>query len=654
MVSISKPLKERFAYIASSFEVVTGLPSVEFVPNYVGYLNGTCDFEVAVEFMRRADIYFKSKGLTPEVIMHNKDLFMPASVKKKEGSFFTPLRWARKAHELVMAGVSSVGQDLSDYVVWDCASGVGNLLLEFPRCKHLYFSTLNSEDIPVVEERVSKRLDKQPFTAFQLDFLGSVDSGFVPSLTNQLPKGLQEVLKNKGKLAIIINPPYSVKGVKTGLFNHLKQIGQPEFGVDLYLQFVWQVMHLVEYWGLTDVEFVLMTTYSMHIMDTGEPAVKQLCSTFNYGGGFLFPASDFDGVNKDFVWGISTTRWFKHEGVPHVETTFMDLDVLQSSETSKVEVKGVTGELRSEPELEKVRTTSYSVEMPLRFAKVLGLLAKSKKDKVFPRVSIYGDRLVDNQLLKLESRTPLFYMQVRDSLRSSPAYLSVSSVGGVDVCSVAIYEENFWSAVYFFLATMEDRSWVNGAYERLLSPAFDDYYETVWKPNALLMFLSARKQMTSAVRDLPSQVGSVSLNNGLWFISKAETLEAISKNRDEFSRKSLMHDVERFSLSDGFIVAEVEKALASPNVLPSVKELFLTTKGIYLKYLECRDVIEGQPLTSAYDLGLVQIRRLSNFVSSDLEPYLDFSRNIGFGERLQLLHGLSFNRRSPDVNNRAW
>ena len=80
-----------------------------------------------------------------------KDLGMTKQERELEGSFYTPLVWAKKAHDL-LSDIS----DLEDYVVWDASCGTGNLLIEFPKCKHLYLSTLHEEDVQLTKARFEK------------------------------------------------------------------------------------------------------------------------------------------------------------------------------------------------------------------------------------------------------------------------------------------------------------------------------------------------------------------------------------------------------------------------------------------------------------------------------------------------------------------
>ena len=149
--------------------------------------------------------------------------------RELEGSFYTPLFWGRKAHELL-----SDIPNLEDYVVWDASCGTGNLLIEFPKCKHMYLSTLHEEDVRLTKERFERERPDLETTVFQLDFLGSTDSPLIQNFSRQLPESLQKVLQNNEKLIILMNPPYSTRGVSTPVAKRLSSLRLKGYAADLY------------------------------------------------------------------------------------------------------------------------------------------------------------------------------------------------------------------------------------------------------------------------------------------------------------------------------------------------------------------------------------------------------------------------------------
>lgn len=652
-VSIPKQVQVQLSYLAVMYERVLGRDITEFHNSVIEFHDNADALDVEERmFMDFVMKFLASKGISYEDVLHNKDLFMSSDVKKEEGSFFTPLRWARKAHELV---IDSVGLDeLKDYVVWDTACGSGNLLLEFPACKHLYFSTLNGEDVPIVEERLSKRADKQPFTAFQLDFLGSIDSVFMPEFTSQLPEGLQDVLKNNGKLAIVINPPYATRGTNTYVGRELSKRGLTDFRMDLYHQFVWQVINLVNHWNLDNFEFVLMTSGSLHLNKSAEPVVHFMNDNLSYTKGFLYPASDFEGVSGDFVWAISVTHWTRKKGIPHKPVEVLEMEVLETGE-KKVPVVDYDGSvIRDDFEILKTCDTVYPVDLPRPFAQWVQDGVSVKKSQDMYRLSVYGDNIVSNSegkpyMIRAEAEQPIGYVDVRNTLRSAPQYIQVATTPSSSD-NVVIREENFDRLVFYFNYALRNKTWEDKAYQRLIAPIEDDFYRDVYMPNAVAHLAGSRKNFAYAVRDFVSPSGIYSFASPMFWIEDEEVLDAIMSNDNDVYREKLLADFNAYKGRNTYVQQRVSEALASPNLSPIILDFMNYLKLITLKYLAIRKVRDDHPLDSAFDLNYAQIRRLPNFETKDEEIFHEL-HNKAWAEIEKLNRRLSFNFGDKNVNN---
>ncbi|MBS4269101.1 hypothetical protein [Campylobacter vulpis] len=95
-----------------------------------------------------------------------RDLLVPSNIRERKGEFFTPDIWVRKAHLYLK---QALGKELyTDYYLWDCAAGTGNLLkglsLEQSR---IYASTLFDQDVAEMKTSAITL----PKHIFQFDFL---------------------------------------------------------------------------------------------------------------------------------------------------------------------------------------------------------------------------------------------------------------------------------------------------------------------------------------------------------------------------------------------------------------------------------------------------------------------------------------------------
>lgn len=158
-------------------------------------------------------------------IIDRRDLLVPSDIRERKGAFFTPQIWVSKAQSYLEKALGENYQ--SEYYIWDCAAGTGNLLTNLTESHRLYASTLDKADVEIMQELSSENaLHLLPKHIFQFDFLNDeffdkpcdkhikneLDSKCPNCVESKLPKSLQEILKNdekRKKLIIFINPPYA-------------------------------------------------------------------------------------------------------------------------------------------------------------------------------------------------------------------------------------------------------------------------------------------------------------------------------------------------------------------------------------------------------------------------------------------------------------
>lgn len=159
-----------------------------------------------------------------DYIIDRRDLLVPSDIRERKGAFFTPQIWVQKAQSYLE---KALGEDWqSEYYVWDCAAGTGNLLANLTESQNLYASTLDKADVKIMQELAeNKHLSLLQNHIFQFDFLNDkffdkpceehkdkLDSACKECQESKLPKNLQSILKDeekRKKLIIFINPPYA-------------------------------------------------------------------------------------------------------------------------------------------------------------------------------------------------------------------------------------------------------------------------------------------------------------------------------------------------------------------------------------------------------------------------------------------------------------
>lgn len=609
----TKRVKEDIAYYLAYYTQVLGREIENFTVDLVDFGNDLLVDDLH-EFFLRFVFDMKERKITIDDCLSNKDLFMDNAYKITEGSFFTPLGWAKKAQLLA---IDKIGlEEFKDYNVWDCSCGSGNLVHGLPPHKKLFLSTLNAEDIPIVEKRYPEA------EVFQLDFLGAYDSWLSYDLTSKLPSSLQQVLTNKEKLLIIINPPYATKGIDTVVGKYLQEIRETDLSLDLFRQFIWQVCNLVEIHGLDNVDFVLMVSNSLNQVTSGVTANRLLTNTFNYESGFVFPLNVFSGVLESSRRSVCCSYWWKRPNVAIEPRKEFYYDAYGTEELA----------LKNQPD-------GY-IYYPLEFNNGVGDylrrgLNNQVKQKTYTPIDVVGKYLPERTKVQgpedvlawLSWRSDM--MRLRDimALRTYPT----------EARGIPITQGNFYNMCWYISYYLTEFSWLDRYYMRLEAPIENDFYNDVYKPNALLIALACRKNFTSGFRGVKTDDGVLDVSNALFFLEKNEVLAAIKENKT--CSEELLHDFKTHWVDNSWLIKEIEYALSVSE--KEIVELFQHVKKTLLNNLKTRVIEVNNPSSASYDLGLWQVRKLKSFDESYEEVYTELYAKMHV-KRLELIRCLDF------------
>jgi hypothetical protein len=260
-----------------------------------------------------------------EYMANRRELLVPQDVRERKGSFFTPQIWVEKSQEYL---ATVLGEDWQDeYYVWDCAAGTGNLLAGLTNKYNIYASTLDIQDINVIEDRIDT-MNKNSVDGNGSNLLNShvFQFDFLNDSFDKLPKTLQEIINNpakRKKLVIYINPPYKEasnkktlidrkvgnRGVEQSKTNkkYSEKLGQGN--AELFAQFLTRIYFEIE--GCKIAEFSTLKTLSgQHFINFRQFFLAKLESAF------IIPASSFDNVYGTFpigfkIWDTSKKEIFK-------------------------------------------------------------------------------------------------------------------------------------------------------------------------------------------------------------------------------------------------------------------------------------------------------------------------------------------------------
>lgn len=597
MVKLGQKGQELLRYLTAFFDkYVEGEGSLSV------QVNSEDTTEEQALFLENNQKLLKSVGLL-DTSHSVKDLGMSKQERELEGSFYTPLFWGRKAHELL-----SDIPNLEDYVVWDASCGTGNLLIEFPNCKHVYLSTLHEEDVRLTKERFEKERPDLETTVFQLDFLGSTDSPLIQNFSRQLPESLQKVLQNNKKLIILMNPPYSTRGVSTPVAKHLSSLRLKGYAADLYSQFMWQVKNLVQVHHLTQAELIWMVPVSFLLNHRTFEVRKDYATDFEFHSGFMSPLADFQGSADVSSSYLCTTRWSTNQ---KGSKDLVDLPVYSPS-----------GDLLyTQPlYLKTRRKTASDLVKGIHTRNHISLQQLDSKGNI-----------VSNDLSPRQY-TPLGVFQF-----SSLSYLSLAK-NLVTTCEIfsmesratrSIKEEYFPMLTYLYALKFVRDIPVEVATSQTKVPKFDEVWNKIY-PNFALLFFINRELYGLSLRDV-GYINKENYVNPFFFVSEDKVKQAIEANTDTESRTALMNDYNLW-VSKGaypqFYREVIEDALNSPDLLPLFREVYEHLEKFYLEGIRNRRVNSEVRLTSAVDLGFHQLKDLKEVPNSEVKAFLDHQREL--------------------------
>ncbi|MEI7840215.1 MAG: hypothetical protein WCJ11_06910 [Methylococcaceae bacterium] len=269
-----------------------------------------------------------------DYLLARRDSLIPLDERMFKGAFYTPLPVVKKAYDKLTETLGKGWQ--KNYIVWDMCCGVGNLETQHSNHKNIFMSTLDKADIDVMKATKTCPAAHR----FQYDYLNDdiTDDGKIDyTLTNKVPKELQQAIKDGKKILVLINPPYaeatnaentsnnenseSKKGVaKTKVASHLMN----DYGKasnELFTQFVARIAQ--------EMPTATIAMFSK-LKYVNAPNFEQFRQVWNakYLGGFIVHSKAFEGLAGNFPIGflVWSTNQNAKKKTPILEITTEVLD----------------------------------------------------------------------------------------------------------------------------------------------------------------------------------------------------------------------------------------------------------------------------------------------------------------------------------------
>ena len=243
-----------------------------------------------------------------DYIIERRDLLVPQDVRERKGSYFTPQVWVELSQEYLNDIFGDDWQE--EYYLWDCAAGTGNLLHGITNKYNVWASTLDKQDIDVMNDRIDNGANLLKSHVFKFDFLN--DS------FDKLPEKLRDIINDpvkRKKLIIYINPPYaeatSSKTV-TGTGKNKKGVAKKHAAAAKYKKQIKSAanelfaLFMARVYDEIPGSFLAIFSKLKFIQGTNFRSFKSFFRA-SYLGGFVVPAKSFDNVKGKFP--IAFTIW---------------------------------------------------------------------------------------------------------------------------------------------------------------------------------------------------------------------------------------------------------------------------------------------------------------------------------------------------------
>lgn len=210
--------------------------------------------------------------------------------------------------------------------------GVGNLEVKHSNPRNIFMSTLDQADIDVMKATktcVSAERFQYDYLNDDIDDFGQIDY----SLTNKIPQGLRQAIKDGKKLLVLINPPYgeaTTASTVSGTGENKAGIAKTKFALtamseygkasnELFTQFVARIAK-----EIPTANLAMFSTLKYVNAPNFEQFRNQWSAEFK--GGFVVHSKSFDGLKGDFPIGFLIWKTDQSIKTPITEISVEALD----------------------------------------------------------------------------------------------------------------------------------------------------------------------------------------------------------------------------------------------------------------------------------------------------------------------------------------
>ena len=472
------------------------------------------------------DTVINNSGMNLDQIKQNKDAVKGVfdnDSRKQAGEFFTPVVWAEELHKYLDKYEPSWREE---FYVWEPSAGSGNLIRTAGiEPSHLFASTLQEDDVTMLKATP----ELKDATVFQLDFLAKHDDMFNRDFVDNLPKNLQDVIKNNKPLVMLCNPPYkggmaNVTDVGRYMSNSIPYLNHTDFSqpaYDLFYQFMFQMLNFQKLYNLTNMYIAVFHPLTWFTLRNPLVLLHEFRKSFEYLDGMCISAGEFSGTSESIPWGIGATLW---KTVPQPSNNPILLDKMHMISSTEVEVTGKV--LYEEPRERLTFWTKDTTSAPLVELPVMTSHLTFAGGEPYEKVA--------HKFIKV--RNDIWgSLMPEDTLTRSALQSGMTSMPSSSGCTI-ITPENFWRAVAnFVFRQVYTADWTISK-KKISAPNTGIAGYSEWVQSCIPLFLFEHKSMVSALRGVvredelnlaPELRTLITVRNHFFPLSQAEIADVV-------------------------------------------------------------------------------------------------------------------------------
>lgn len=458
--------------------------------------------------LTKFNIKLTKSNMSDNKDIRNFDLTFDEHTKTRYGLFYTPEVWVNESHKRIS---ELLGDDWKEkYVVWDPACGTKNLTRDY-RFGELYCSTLFQSELDM-----SKDYNREG-EAFQFDFLNDP--------LEKAPKGLIEALENDKPFVFFLNPPYKQgNGETAGCQNTNIQKEMKKDGIGrsiLSNQFLYRIIKIKQRYNLTNCHIFIYSPVNILRTPRSKDIRKFIINNFNYNGGYIINASEFDNVSSS--WAIGFTMWSSGE-----------------TEDKNIFPIDVMGIIDFEPKI-TMRKDLYNLDGKEDLTSYVKRKDKGEKvDIIRLRVGLYPEGIAK------DINSLGFFLKGGNKLspRDRVQFLKSSLQQANNTLSIPLTESNIDKGIVGFAAmTLPERDWIV-CDDELAAPdeSHPDFKQFVMDSYIYSLFKDSYSYQTSTDHDYAGRHWDI--NNEFFWMSRDE-MKALANeyhNNDVYSDADTDHE----------------------------------------------------------------------------------------------------------------